>query len=254
MSDCFIFKTPLGENKIRTVKAKGIKTLIERAVAKKYAINEQFNTTLLPPDTMAIKAHTCGISANTLCSCNTLTRVDNIKYLGIIIDNRLSWNAQIENLISRIRKLIFVFKKLRASAEITTLKTVYFALAESILGYCITSWGGACKTNLLRLKRAQRCIFKIMMHKPIKFPTSDLYSQCKLLSVRKLFILKTILQKHSEVVFDHKIVDNKRRSDRVCDTFKYTTATAGRQYYFLSPKLYNKVNKVLKIYTYILRM
>lgn len=46
MSDCFICKKPLGENKIRTVKAKGVKTLLDRAVAKNDEANEQFLRTI----------------------------------------------------------------------------------------------------------------------------------------------------------------------------------------------------------------
>lgn len=46
MSDCFICKKPLGENKIRTVKAKGVKTLLDRAVAKNDEGNEQFLRTV----------------------------------------------------------------------------------------------------------------------------------------------------------------------------------------------------------------
>ncbi|CAG4960836.1 unnamed protein product [Colias eurytheme] len=46
MSDCFICKKPLDENKIRTVKAKGVKTLLDRAIAKNDEVNEQFLRTV----------------------------------------------------------------------------------------------------------------------------------------------------------------------------------------------------------------
>ncbi|CAH2096781.1 unnamed protein product [Euphydryas editha] len=46
MSDCFICKKPLGKNETRTVKAKGVKTLLDRAVAKNDEVNEQFLRTV----------------------------------------------------------------------------------------------------------------------------------------------------------------------------------------------------------------
>lgn len=46
MSDCFICKKPISENKIRTVKAKGVKTLLDRAVAKNDEVNEKLLRTV----------------------------------------------------------------------------------------------------------------------------------------------------------------------------------------------------------------
>ena len=46
MSDCFICTKPLGNIKVRTVKAKGVKTLLDRAKAKNDVDNEQFLQTV----------------------------------------------------------------------------------------------------------------------------------------------------------------------------------------------------------------
>ncbi|CAH2238904.1 jg13712 [Pararge aegeria aegeria] len=43
-------------------------------------------------------------------------------------------------------------------------------------------WGGSNKTSLLRLERAQRAILKVITKKPYRYPTIDLYKDCKVLS------------------------------------------------------------------------
>lgn len=147
-----------------------------------------------------------------------------------------------------MRKLIFVFKNLRSVADFDCLKGVYFALVQSILSYCSTAWGGSIKTQILRVERAQRVVLKVMSSKPRLYSTSLLYSLCQVLTVRQLFILSTVLRKHSELIFDSNLRSTKRRSDIVCKTESRRTSVAGRQYYYLSALLYNRVNKVLNIY------
>lgn len=49
---------------------------------------------------------------------------------------------------------------------------------------------------MLRLKRAQRAILKVMFNKPQRYSTFDMYKECLVLTVRKVFILKVVLQSH----------------------------------------------------------
>lgn len=201
----------------------------------------------MPDSSYKIFAHTCSPNSN-LCNCSPLTRTTSIKYLGIIIDHTMSWKEQIQSTVSRIRKLIFIFKNLRSSLDLNTLKTIYFALAQSILSYCIPVWGGALKTNMLHLERTQRAVLKVIISKPIRFPTAEVFSICKVLSVRKLFILRSTLRFHSQLPFNEEYLNNKRRSNRVCPLRPKRTVMAGRYHFFLMPLLYNKINKTINIY------
>lgn len=202
-----------------------------------------------PPSSFCIRAHSCyTLTANTVCFCQILERTTSIKYLGVYLDSTLSWFPHIQYTVSRVRKLIFIFKSLRGVADIDCLKSVYFALAQSILSYCITVWGGAIKTQMLRVERAQRSVLKVMLSKPRRFSTSMLYTLSEVLSVRKLFVLSSALRKHSQLNYDPNLITAKRRSDKVCKIVSRRTALAGRHFYYLSPGLYNRVNKVLNIY------
>lgn len=194
--------------------------------------------------TFDIVAHVCNmLTAN--CSCLTLTRTDNIKYLGVIIDSTFSWHEHINALVGRIRKLIPIFKKLSACADPSTLAMVYSALAKSLLQYCITSWGGTDTTSILRTERAQRAILKTMTLKPRRYPTDALYRECKALTVRQIYILQCILKQHSSLSFNP--VPQGRRFTP-CLPVSHRTTLAKRQFYVNAPRLYNKINKLKQIY------
>lgn len=198
-----------------------------------------------PTGHIIIKAHTCSSTCD--CECQTLSRVSHVRYLGVELDQCLKWNEHLKSLTSRTRKLIYIFKKLRNAADDETLRLVYRALCESLLTYCITIWGGAAKTALIQLERAQRAVLKVIYRRPFKFPTSQLYIDSKVLTVRQLYILRSVLRKHTFLPFE-KCKMSKRNPGRVCDVVNCQTTFATRQYEYLSIILYNKINKKLNIY------
>ncbi|CAK1602723.1 unnamed protein product [Parnassius mnemosyne] len=190
-----------------------------------------------------LKAHTC--EQQSKCNCPILSRSTHIRYLGLIIDYCLSWSAHISNLTCRIRKLIPILRKLRNSADFETLLCVYYALAQSLLQYCILTWGGIGKTTLLPLERAQRAILKVMLGKSLRYSTELIYKECSVLTVRQLFVMSVILRKHKNTDF---IPNLKRNKNRICKMTFHRTALARRQYYVISSHLYNVANKISYIY------
>lgn len=201
-----------------------------------------------PDATFILKAHKCGTYPKGPCSCDVISRERNIKYLGVTLDSVLSWNEHIKVVTARVRKLIFVFSRLRAGADSFILRTAYFALAQSIINYCITVWGSCSKTKILPLERAQRAVLKVMASKPIRYPTKLIYNFWEVLSVRKLFVLNVILRQHRAVPYNPTFLKSKRRNDKVCLTQKCRIEQVKHHFNYLAPLLYNRINKELNIY------
>lgn len=196
---------------------------------------------------LKLTAHSCFDTNGPLCSCPDLNSTASIKYLGIILDSNLNFKNHIDQLVSRLRKLIFIFKKLRHIADAKLIKSVYIALVESVLSYCITTWGGTFKSHLIRLEIAQRAILKVATFRPIYFPTHLLYQCCDVLSVRQLFVFHAIMKQHSSTHFE-PIYINKRRKNVVCSVPRTKRGFVRRFFFYLGPLLYNKINKILDIY------
>lgn len=202
--------------------------------------------------------HCTSVNDNSKCNCPILPRVSQVKYLGVYVDQRLTWYPHLEHVAARIRKLIWIFKTLRhvvpataAEANITKrniLGEIYVSLVQSIIVYCVSVWGGAAKTRFLEVERAQRRLIKVMHFKKRRFPTEALYSITNILSVRKLYILNIIMKTHKTIPYDPTKNINKRLKHKVARMQKCNTKFASSQFKQQSVGLYNKINKILKIY------
>ena len=210
-----------------------------------------------PMDDLNIKIHMCGDPKNKNCACLGISRISQTKYLGVVVDQRLSWYQHLDLVTKRVRRLGWIFKSLRHIAPKNIinkqntprniLNEVYLALAQSVLLYCITVWGGATKTKLIELERAQRALIKIMYYKNMLYPTNTLYIISDLLSIRKLYIIQAVLKKHKALPY---VAENiaKRRKDLVAPVPQTKTMFTSRQFNKRSAQLYNKINKQLFLY------
>lgn len=200
-----------------------------------------------PKTPILIKAHSCQTFSQISlpCQCPPITPVDNIRYLGITIDKFLNYKTHVNLLTGRVRKLIYVFKNLRHVANSTIIRSVYHALCQSIVTYCITCWGGALKTTLKPLEIAHRAILKVASFKPISYPTTTLYKNWNVLNVRQHFILQTVILQHRQTPFTTIL---KRRKDSICTIPRPSFSFTKRFFYYLGPYLYNRLNACLLIY------
>lgn len=195
----------------------------------------------------SLVAHLCTPEDSNNCSCPSISAVPQTKYLGIYVDERLNWHSHIDTLCNRVRKLIHIFRTLRYSADKQTIKMVYTCLCQSILTYCIPAWGGTDKTSLLHLERAQRAVLKVMSFKPRLYPTAKLYTECDVLTVRQLYVFRSVLRKHSHLPLDPSIIC-RRSGFPVSPVVQCRTAFARRQYSSTSSRIYNKIHKQINIY------
>lgn len=97
---------------------------------------------------------------NNLTTKTTLRQVDEIKYLGVIVDNKLSWKKHIDEVRKKLRKTLYYLYYLKYKSNNFVMKQTYFSLAESYLRFGITAWGKSthCKT----LEKMQRKILKFL--------------------------------------------------------------------------------------------
>ena len=69
-----------------------------------------------------------------LCFLHHL-RTDSVKYLGIQIDERLTWKQQINHVALKLNKANAMLSKLRHVLDVKTLRSVYYVIFESHLCY-----------------------------------------------------------------------------------------------------------------------
>lgn len=175
------------------------------------------------------------------CNCDQITRSESWKYLGVVLDDRLTFREHILHTSNRVRKLLCVIKNLRQSADGKILRMVYLALCQPVINYCILAWGGVSSGTLIPLERAQRGVLKVAMNKPLRYPTTALYDEAGVLSVRRLYLMRVVVSVHKSVLNspEYDLMLKKR-------VFKLTTPElitifSHRFGIFLFPYIYNKL-------------
>ena len=109
------------------------------------------------------------------------------KYLGIHIDQNLSWTTHVKYLCDKVSKMCGMFSKLRHCCSRELLRIIYFALVESHLQYCNIIWGNASENTLKPLVSLQEKIIRIMCFAPYEQNRMDsMFNELKLLNLNQL--------------------------------------------------------------------
>ena len=119
--------------------------------------------------------------------------VDEIKYLGIIIDTKLQFKSHInfvENKLSIIQGITYSLKKL---LPVHCLRTIFFALAYPHIVQNIIIWGGAPTTSIrpiaIKMNKILRNILNVRFdaaRRPI-VPTNNMYKALNILKLEDIY-------------------------------------------------------------------
>lgn len=144
------------------------------------------------PGPRTLRLHSCADSLSVNCGCETVERVDQYTYLGIIIDRKLNWAPHVQQVKQRLRRYVYAFRQLTRVLSVKQCRIVYYAYVQSVLLYGILAWGGASANVLEPLAVTQRAIIKSILRKPSMYPTLQLFEEFPVHNIRQLFI-KTLL-------------------------------------------------------------
>ena len=120
-----------------------------------------------------------------------------IKFLGVIIDQHLTWKDHIDTIASKISRSIGVISKARYFISQTSLLQLYYSLVYPYLYYGNVVWGSTYKTRLKRLLILQKRIIRIITNSPFDAHTSPLFKKLSLLKIDDIHSLQVALFMHS---------------------------------------------------------
>ena len=80
---------------------------------------------------------------NLLLSGVQINRVNDTKFLGVVISSNLSWNKHIDVVVSKISKTVGLLSKVRYLLPKLGTRTLYMTLVEPYVGYCNIVWSQA---------------------------------------------------------------------------------------------------------------
>ena len=70
-----------------------------------------------------------------------LIPIHSVKYLGVLLDEHMSWNQQIHQIKLKLNRAIGILSKLRSHPNLNTLRITYYSLFQSHPQYGVQLWG-----------------------------------------------------------------------------------------------------------------
>ena len=92
-----------------------------------------------------------------------------VRYLGVILDSKLLWNAHIKFLVKKLKTSIVTIKRIPVNIPKGCFKSVYHTLFESHLIYGNSVWGNTSQANIGKLFRLQKRCLRIVFGDREKF-------------------------------------------------------------------------------------
>jgi hypothetical protein len=110
-----------------------------------------------------------------------LKEVQSAKYLGILIDNKLNWEEQINAVNLKLSKGLGLLAKIRHFVPRNTLRSLYFTFMNPHIDYNILNWGMASSSNLEGISKKIKKAVRIMAFKNSEDPTIPLFREFNIL-------------------------------------------------------------------------
>ena len=127
----------------------------------------------------------------------TIHEVDQFKYLGVILDNKLSWSQHINYLVTKLSQVAGILYKVRSLLPLKSRIMIYNSLASSYLNYGTVAWGSATPTAFYKLRAVQNRLIRYMTFSPPRTNVDHLYSSLNILTVQQLYFFETAKFVHS---------------------------------------------------------
>ena len=106
-----------------------------------------------------------------------------VKYLGIYLDNFLSWHQQEQDMRSRLNRAAGMLCKIRHYVNFDTLKMIYYGIFSSILMYGSLIWGQHNRI-VKRLQIIQNKAIRYMTFKSRRAPAIPLFKESGILYLK----------------------------------------------------------------------
>ena len=87
-----------------------------------------------------------------------ITATNEIKYLGVIIDNKITWIPHITYVKNKVSQGIGIMFIARNYLERNTLINLYHSYTYPYLIYCIEAWGNATNCHLEQLYLTRKTV------------------------------------------------------------------------------------------------
>ena len=118
-----------------------------------------------------------------------VNRVQNMKFLGVRIDDNLNWNHQYNHVVLKLKRNMHLLRDNKLYLNRNTKKLIYYAHIYSHISYCIVVWGNMLsKQELKKLQKLQNKCIDLIDSRQLN--RNKKYHENKLLKIDEIIMLE----------------------------------------------------------------
>ena len=132
--------------------------------------------------------------------CKKITSTNHVNFLGVLLDETLSWRSHLAELSRKLARSVGIFYKLRHCVPLDTLISIYYALFYPFLTYGIVVWGARYENLLKPVLTAQKKVIRAVTFSEPTAHSSPLFSDLKILKLSdQLYISSFVFECHNDI-------------------------------------------------------
>ena len=157
-----------------------------------------------------------------------IERVPNFNFLGLMINEHLSWKTHINKIANKISKNIGILNKLKHFLPMNVLRMLYCSLILPHLTYSVLSWG----FDFVRLDKLQKRAIRTITCSKYNAHTEPIFKKLNLLKLKDIFTLNALqfyfkfINQTVPEYFKQSFHINNRRDNRTYNTRSSTQIPA----------------------------
>ena len=121
---------------------------------------------------------------------NVIEQVKEIVFLGLVVDEHLTWKRHVAHVANKISKSIGIIRRASPYPQKSSLRTLYFSMIYPYLQYCSLVWLSTYPANLSRLVVLQKRVVRIINKSDFLAHTSPIFKKLHLLKLQDIRILQ----------------------------------------------------------------
>lgn len=181
---------------------------------------------------------------------NDINMAEQVKYLGVFIDQHLKFDAHIDYVCKRLNSAYYLINHMKNTLDLHVLLEIYYALVYSVISYNILVWGAAVNSD--RVFICQKRILRMIYNVPPRSTCKMVYKNNKIMTLPSIYIYKAVCYARNNLHLFETNQDNHNYKTRNAAKFRiprHNTSTFERSPLYLCVQLYNKVPDKIKALT-----
>ena len=200
----------------------------------------------------------------------SILRTYSAKYVGLTLDENLSWDAHIDDVCNNLVKYFSIFYNIGNVVTSHVVRAIYFACIHSRIKYGIETYGSASEYKISKLQILQNKLLKLLTKMERRYSTNELHKSLNILKVKHIYETSVLMFVHGvsgirplphlriTLIYEVMLIITTSETMRTSRQIRYgltwghTTHTVGAKLWSSTPQSYYRYNHAKCIQTGII--